>query len=121
MQHIAYIIRPQYLIYSKDFVTFERFGVALRGWLTDRDGALCLTCAQTFDDQKPKPAAFFLIEFNIRDGTPSHMVMSGICEQCATRTDNELRRAGIRSFFGDELARTAKEFMDPGGHGGKLS
>ena len=110
--HEAYIVRPDHPWNIADG-DLERFAHALQVWLRDRDDAQCLTCARTFKHHEP--AAFFLIEFNVQQGTPQQIVLSGVCRECAARTDAELRREGIRGFFGDGV--TVTEFIDPG-HGG---
>jgi hypothetical protein len=102
-EHLIYIIRPLDFLQGLYDVerTFVRFGFALRQWWPDRKEKLCLTCERTFGHEKP--GAFFCIEFNICKGAPERIILSGVCEECAIRSDNELRRAGVRGFFGKDF------------------
>lgn len=119
--HFVSIIRPQYLPNAAAFdPTVVNFFVALKKWLAGRKDALCLICERSPFAQE-KPSAFFLVEFDVENGKPRKLILSGICAECGTRSDSELGRAGLRGLFGDDLARQAKEVLDPSGHDGMLS
>jgi hypothetical protein len=102
MQHIASIIRPEHLrpdVAIRHLDSLKRFGRALHAWLPIRERALCLTCMRA-PFAHEYPAAFFLVEFAIEHGEPRELGLSAICQQCGTRTDNELRRAGCAKCSG---------------------
>jgi hypothetical protein len=120
VHHLASIIRPLHPWAGTSDPTLVHFLLALRHWLTGHESAQCLICARTAFEYE-KPAAFLLVEFDIENGAPRSLIISGICEECSTRGDAELQRTGLASLFGDDIARKAKVFVDHSGHGGKPS
>jgi hypothetical protein len=55
---------------------------------------LCLTCEHEFQ-MGNLPPAFMLVEVDVQEnGRPDQLILTGICDDCAIRGDDELLHRG---------------------------
>jgi len=98
--HIASIVRPPHAAHwelQRD-PTALWFWRAAWDWMRGRAALrpLCLTCDHEFNDRVAAPLAFFCVAINIsKDGWPQQVILTGVCEECAVKSDDELMKVGV--------------------------
>jgi hypothetical protein len=57
---------------------------------------LCLSCDHEFNDRVAPPLTFVCAAVNIgKDGRPKQTILTGVCDECAAKSDDELMKIGL--------------------------
>jgi hypothetical protein len=74
------------------------FRDALKQWLTNlaRGECACFVCNKPITNEASWRCAFLFVQVSVQQsGPPSEVVLAAACGECAARSDNELRQAGL--------------------------
>jgi hypothetical protein len=98
IRSIATIVRPQNAMekWLQGDPTICSFSRALDDWAGDvaQGKPLCLTCEHEFQ-MGNLPPAFMLVEVDVQENSrPDQLILTGICDDCAIRGDDELLHRG---------------------------
>ena len=110
-KHYAEIIRPETLgqwALEKN-PALQYLQEAMQDW-GERLGdpsrrPMCMTCPHEFQVNAPMPSGWMFVRLSVnKAGVPKHMILVGICQNCAPADDVTLLRkglAGLRRAFPD--------------------
>src|SRR5262245_53308175 len=95
--HSVSVVRPEHVrqwLWNHDPTAGLWFYQAVAKWLGSCGGSqppLCLCCDHEFNDPKAPALTFFAAGVNLaKDGSPEKVIITGVCRNCATKSDDEL-------------------------------
>ena len=124
--HGVGIVRPQHV---RQWVrdgdpTLSWFSEAVAKWFDEcvTLRPLCLACDHEFNDRVAPPLTFICAAVNLgKDGRPKQVILTGVCDDCATKSDDELMKIGLAGLrerwpllFGDLVPRRVTNDDDSG-------
>lgn len=99
--HSVSVVRPQHVrqwLQNYNPTTGVWFYQAVANWLGECASLrpLCLCCDHEFNNPVAPPLTFVCAAVNLgKDGSPQQVILTGVCEECATKSDDELMKVGL--------------------------